>query len=74
MELPYLEQGEDTEPLTLIYSVENGDGSRTEVSRMNLDAVMSRFLDDSRAPAHLPTRARMVAFALRQLAEKLDRR
>jgi hypothetical protein len=72
VQLPYLEQGEDTQPLALAYSVDNGGGARIELNRTTLDAVVSRFLDD--AGAQLPNRVRMVALALRQLAEKLDRR
>jgi hypothetical protein len=71
--LPYLEQGEDTEPLTVTYCVDNGDGIRTELNRTTLGAVVSRFFDGSCSPAHLPSRARMMAFALHQLADKLER-
>lgn len=73
VELPYLERSEDTEPLTVTYSVDNGNGARTELNRTTLSAVMSRFFDASHATTQLPSRARMVAFALRQLAEKLER-
>lgn len=73
IELPYIEQGEDTESLTLTYCVDNGNGTRTELNRTTLDAVMSRFFDGDHEPTQLPSRARMVAFALHQLAGKLER-
>ena len=74
VELPYLEPGENTDPLTMTYCVDHGDGTRTELNRTTLDAVMSRFFDGNQPAAHLRSRARMTAFALRQLAEKLERR
>ena len=72
VELPYLEHGEITEPLTLIYCVDNGDGTRTELNRTTLGAVMSRFLQDADLPARTPGRARVMAAELRQLAQKLE--
>ena len=74
VEFPYLEQSEDTEPLTVTYCVDNGDGIRTELNRTTLGAVVSRFVDDCRPLTELPSRAKMVAFALHQLAETLERR
>lgn len=72
IELPYLEHREITEPLTLIYCVDNGDDTRTELNRTTLGAVMARFLDDPDLPARLRGRARVVADELRQLAQKLE--
>ena len=72
VELPYLERGEDTDPLTLSYSVDNGGGARIELNRTTLGAVISRFQE--RNEPRRPGRARMLAFALRQLAENLERR
>lgn len=74
VELPYLEHGEIAEPLTMTYCVDNGDGTRIELNRTTLSAVMSRFLHASDPSARLPSRTKMVALALRQLAEKLERR
>lgn len=70
--LPYLEHGEDVDPLTLRYSVDNGGGTRIELNRTTLGAVISRFL--ARNEPQRPSRAKMMAFALRQLAENLERR
>lgn|SRR5579883_1899382 len=71
VELPYLEQGEAADPLTLTYCVENGDGTRTELNRTTLGAVVSRALDTTTSPA-VRGRARIMAFALQKLAERLE--
>ena len=73
VELPYLEHRETTEPLTLVYRVENTDGTRTELNRTSVDAVITRLLEDADPPASISSRARIVAFALRQLAERIER-
>jgi hypothetical protein len=73
VELPYLEKCETTEPLTLSYRVDNTDGTRTELNRTTLNAVISRVLEDSDPPASITGRARIVAFALRRLADNLER-
>ncbi|HZT04527.1 MAG TPA: hypothetical protein VFA39_19925 [Steroidobacteraceae bacterium] len=73
VELPYLERRETTEPLTLAYRVDNTDGTRTELSRTTLDSVITRLLEDSDPPGSIAGRARIVAFALRQLAERLEK-
>lgn len=72
VELPYLEHREITEPLTLIYCVDNADDTRTELNRTSLGAVMARFLDDPDLPARLRGRARVVADELRRLAAQLE--
>ena len=69
---PYLEHGETSDPLAMVYSVDRGDGTRVELNRTTLEAVMSRFFDGRDFSARLPSRAKMVAFALRRLADKLD--
>jgi hypothetical protein len=74
VELPYLEHRETTEPLTLVYRVDNTDGTRTELNRSTLDSVITRALEDADPPASSAGRARIVAFALRHLAERLERR
>lgn len=73
VELPYLERRETTEPLTLAYRVDNSDGTRTELNRTTLDSVITPLLEDSGPPASIAGRARIVAFALRRLAEKIER-
>jgi len=72
VELPYLEHDESSEPLTMVYSVDNGEGTRIELNRTTLEAVMSRFFDGSDLSARWSSRAKMVVFALRRLADKLD--
>lgn len=73
VELPFLEHRETAEPLTLTYCVDNTDGTRTELNRTTLDAVISRLLDDADPPTSITGRAKIVAFALRQLADRLER-
>lgn len=72
VELPYLEHGEITDPLTLTYCVDNGDETRTELNRTTLEAVLSRYLEAVDLPARIPGRARVVAAKLRELAHKLE--
>ena len=72
VELPYLEHGEITEPLTLAYCVDNADDTRTELNRTTLEAVLARLLEETELPAQLPGRARVVAAKLRELAQKLE--
>jgi hypothetical protein len=72
VELPYLEHGETTEPLTLAYCVDNADNTRTELNRTTLEDVLARLLEEAELPAQLPGRARVVAGKLRALAQKLE--
>jgi len=72
VELPYLEHGEATEPLTLSYRVENADGTRMELNRTTLDAVIVRLLEDADPVARRSDRAKVMAAQLRQLAQKLE--
>lgn len=71
--LPFLERRETTEPLTLAYCVDNADDTRTELNRTTLEAVVSRLFEEADPPASVAGRAKIVAFALRQLAERLER-
>jgi hypothetical protein len=72
IELPYLEHGEATEPLTLAYHVENADGTRTEINRTTLGAVLSRILEEPSPLVRQTDRARAMAAELRQLAQRLE--
>lgn len=72
VELPYLEHGEITDPVTLTYCVDNGDETRTELNRTTLEGVLSRYLEAVDLPARVPGRARVVAAELRELAQKLE--
>lgn len=73
VEFPYLERRETAEPLTLVYHVDNADGSRTQLNRTSLDDVVARVLEDAVPPASITGRARIVALALRRLADRLER-
>ena len=70
VELPYLERGEDVDPLTLAYCVDNADGSRTELLRVSLDVVLERVLD--RRPEVSVLRLRRMSRALGALARSLE--
>ena len=72
IDLPYLEHDQVADPLALAYCVDNGDGTRTELNRTTLGAVVSRLLDDTDPSPGLSSRAKVVAFALRQLADRLE--
>ena len=71
VELPYLERREGTDPLTLVYCVDNEDGSRTELNRVTLTSVLERILDDVVSPAD-PARLKVVASEFRALARMLE--
>ncbi len=73
VELPYLSHRETTEPLMLAYRVANADGTRTELNRTTLDSVITRLLEDTDSPTRIAGRAKIVAFALRRIAERLER-
>ncbi len=73
VEFPYLERRETAEPLTLAYRVDNADGTRTELNRTSLDAVVVRVLENAEPLSSIAARARIVAFALRRLADRLER-
>jgi len=72
VEIPYLEHGDATEPLTLAYRVENADGTRTELNRTTLGAVLSRILEEPSPSAPQTDRVRALAAELRQLAQRLE--
>lgn len=73
VDLPYLEKRETTDPLTVTYSVDNTDGTRTELNRATLDSVITRVIEDADLPGSITGRMRIIAFALRQLADRLDK-
>lgn len=72
VELPYLERGEKTEPLTLTYCVQTSRDVRTELNRTTFEDVLSRILECAIPGDRLPSRARIVAARLRELAQQLE--
>ncbi len=72
VELPYLERGEKTEPLTLTYCVQSRQDTRTELNRTTLEDVLSRILEDVRPEDRLASRARTVAARLHELADRIE--
>lgn len=70
VELPYLERGEDVDPLTLAYCVDNSDGTRTELLRVSLETILERVQNERTEVSTL--RLRSLSRALRALASSLD--
>jgi hypothetical protein len=70
VELPYLERGEDVDPLILAYCVDNADGSRTELLRVSLATILERALE-GRPEVTDRRRARM-SRALAELAKSYE--
>lgn len=59
VELPYLEHGEVTEPLSLTYCVDSAHDTRIELNRTTLGTVLSRFFANPDPPARLrPSKGR----------------
>lgn len=71
VEFPYLERGEEVDALTMVYAVDNDDGTRSELLRTTLAAALVRCLEKD-PPGEIPRRARVVAAELRALAERID--
>jgi hypothetical protein len=71
-ELPYIDRDEPVDALMLAYSVENEDGTRTELQRVPLERVLERVLDNVAPPD--PERLQVVAQRLKALAQSLERR
>lgn len=72
LELPYLERDEDVDPLTVVYTVENEDGTRTELLRTTIAAALRRVIEDDISGTDMERRARVVAAELRVLAARLE--
>ncbi|MBS0377226.1 MAG: hypothetical protein JSS29_01970 [Proteobacteria bacterium] len=70
VELPYLELGEEVDPLTLAYCVDNADGSRTELLRVSLKAIVERATGGRTDVSGL--RLRRLSIALGALARSVD--
>lgn len=70
---PYLERADAVDALTVVYSVDNENGTRTELVRTTLaDAVMRYVEHDSAAPDDMRHRARVFAAELRALAARIE--
>jgi len=72
VEFPYLERDENTEALTVAYCVDNEDGTRTELNRATLEAVLMRLLENQVTPEQTTRRAKVVVSELRTLAAKIE--
>ena len=75
MEFPYWQQlDESVEPLTIGYCVDNQDGTRTQLNRINLGRALMRLVENEDAAAHASTAQRIVVVVseLRNLANWLE--
>jgi len=71
VEVPYLERGEEVDALTVAYAVDNENGTRSELLRTTLSAVLFRCMQQ-RGPTNRDRRARVVAAELRSLAARIE--
>ena len=72
LEFPYLERGEEMDVLTVVYSVDNEGGTRTELVRTTLSEALMRCMEQEPAPGDMRVRAGIVAAELRALAERIE--
>lgn len=72
VELPYIERRESVDVLTLAYCVNNQDGTRTELARVTLEAVLRRALECKCDDGSCARDNAAVVAALRDLAARLD--
>jgi hypothetical protein len=64
----------EVDALTLIYAVDNEDGTRAELVRTTLPAVIDKYLDQIPKSHRLKLRSRTLAAELRALAERIEGR
>jgi hypothetical protein len=72
VELSYLERADDVDPLTVVYAVDNQDGTRTELLRTTIAAALNRVIGDDIIRSDMERRVRVMAAELRALAERLE--
>jgi hypothetical protein len=72
LEFPYLERGEEMDALTVVYSVDNEGGTRTELVRTTLSEALMRCMEQEPGPGDMRVRAGIVAAELRALAERIE--
>ena len=72
LELPYLEGEVDADPLTVVYAIDHGDGTLTELLRTTMAAALERIIDEDIRGTDMERRARVVAAELRVLVARLE--
>jgi hypothetical protein len=74
VEFPYLHTTEGVDPLTVTYSVNSQDDTRTELNRIDLNKALMLPLEGDGMSAGIEARAKVVAERLKQLAVRLEKR
>lgn len=72
LEFPFWQRGEDVEPLTLAYCVDNDDGTRTEINRIDFGRALMRLIENREPCANVRERAETMVAHLRELADKFE--
>jgi hypothetical protein len=74
IEFPYWQQtNENIAPLTITYSVDNQDGTRTEINRMSLGSALLQLIENkSNLHAHSARCVSVMATELRDLAARIE--
>jgi hypothetical protein len=71
-EFPYLEGHDDSEPLTVVYSVGAQDDSRAEIHRFDLECALLDAVESVRSKRGRRSRVTLMASRLKTLASKLE--
>jgi hypothetical protein len=71
-EFPYLERHDDSEPLTVVYSVGAEDASRAEIHRFDLERALLDAVESVPSKRGRRSRLTLMASRLRALASKLE--
>lgn len=71
-EFPYLEGNDDSEPLTVAYSVGAQDGSRIEINRIDLECALLDTAESAHSKGGRRSRVTIIASRLRTLAKELE--
>jgi hypothetical protein len=71
-EFPYLEGDDDSEPLTVVYSVGAQDESRAEIHRIDLECALRDAVESVHLKKGRRSRLTMMASCLRTLATDLE--
>lgn len=71
-EFPYLEGNDDSEPLTIVYSVGAQDGSRAKINRIDLECALLSVVKSVNSKRGQGSPAPLMASRLRTLASQLE--
>lgn len=70
--IPYLLHNESVDALTMDYCVDNQDGTRTRLHRINLANALLEYLEKAQDRAGAHKAPRVIATELRALAQQLE--